>query len=85
VAAVSAQTTEREALRARMEARMTQGKPFTYGDLWIGLRADTCDVSRVADQCIQRWRKRDWIAFTRQGGKVIWSLTDAGKEAIANG
>jgi hypothetical protein len=78
------ESTERESLRAKIEARMSRGDPFTYGDLYINLDSATCDVSRVADQCIQRWRKRGWVAFTREGGRVVWSLTDAGKAALAN-
>lgn len=42
------------------------------------------DVSRIADQCIQRWRRKGWIAFSRKKGTPVWSLTEDGKKALGS-
>lgn len=66
-----------------IEARMANGKPFTYGEL-MGLTAGGHDPSRVADRAIQRWRKRGWISYERVGRSVVWTFTDAGRAALAS-
>lgn len=62
----------------KIRARMGNGEPFTYGELWLpyGIEA-----FRIADREIQRWRKKGFISFTREGRNVVWRLTDAGHAA----
>lgn len=63
-----------------LEARMSNGEPFTFQELaHLGLQAGI--EWQSVDAAIQRWRKRGWIAFTRQGRNVVWRLTPAGREA----
>lgn len=64
----------------RLTARMSSGKPFTYG----ALAADGLDKKRAADKQIQKWRKKGWIAFTREGGATVWRLTKEGIVATAH-
>ena len=65
----------------KIESRMTTG-PFTYGELCVEL-GDLQDQGRLADKTIQKWRRRGWIAFERVKGRVVWSLTDLGREQAA--
>lgn len=68
-------------------ARMASGAPFTYGDLHYPLPkkgTDGCETARVADQAIQRWRKKGWISFTRVRGQCVWSLTNLGTTEARN-
>jgi hypothetical protein len=83
--AMNPKLSDREALRMLIEARMASGQPFTYSALWGPLTHPTINVSRLTDQCLQRWRKRGWVAFRREGARVVWSMTDAGRAAVANG
>lgn len=63
----------------RLNARMASGLPFTYG----ALAADGLDKRRAADKQIQKWRKKGWIAFTREAGAIVWRLTADGQVATA--
>lgn len=74
----------RDDYKREIEERMADGRPFTYGDLYLHYWPDI-DVSRIADQCIQRWRRKGWISFKREGGTPVWSLTDAGRLAVSTG
>ncbi|CDP50670.1 hypothetical protein [Devosia sp. DBB001] len=71
---------ELEELRDKMEAKMADGEPFTFSDLHKGF--PDYEAYRLADRLIQQWRKRGWISFVRVGRSTIWSLTDAGRDAI---
>lgn len=71
--------TERETIIAEIERRIFSGEPFTFHELHRG--AD--NAYREADRLIQKHRKKGFIAFMRDGRKVFWSLTDAGKEEKA--
>lgn len=65
-----------------IEKRMASGRDFTVGDLTAPLiqrSANDVDPSKVADKAVQRWRKKGWIAFTREKGVPIWSLTSDGR------
>lgn len=59
-----------------IERSIFDGEPFTFSDL--------CAVApsqhRLADQLIQKYRKRGLISFARIGRDSVWSLTDAGRE-----
>lgn len=68
--------------KAAIETRMSNGEPFTFLDL-SALSHDHGYDWREADRAIQRWRKRGWIGFVRKGRNCIWSLTDAGRAALA--
>lgn len=62
-----------------IEKRMKSGKPFTFASLHTNLP----EVGyRMADRTIQKWRRKGWISFARNGRDTIWSLTDAGRAAI---
>lgn len=62
-----------------VEIRMLSGEPFTFGHL--------CDAypdgnhGRTIDGSIQKFRKKGFIAFVRQGRQVVWTATEAGKAA----
>lgn len=64
-----------------IEKRMASGQPFTYGELCALTPSD--EGGRLADRTIQKWRKKGWIAFTREGRNTVWRLTGAGLEAAA--
>lgn len=69
--------------RRLIEARMASGASFRFGDLWRDKRLDPkADPFREADKAIQRWRKRGWIEFQRDGRDTIWTLTEAGNAAV---
>lgn len=57
-----------------LDRRMSDGSPFTYGELCTLVRASHDD--RAVDHRIQLWRKRGWIAYQRQGRDTVWRLTD---------
>ena len=67
--------------RSELEKRMLSGQPFTYGELSRqfapGQGARGPDASRIVDHTIQRLRRKGLIAFTREGGKVMWRATEA--------
>lgn len=69
--------------RSELEKRMLSGQPFTYGELsrqfapGQGARGRGPDASRIVDHTIQRLRRKGLIAFTREGGKVLWRATGA--------
>jgi DNA-binding transcriptional regulator PaaX len=65
-----------------IEARMATGQPFTYGSL-CRTAGQPQDPDRAVDKAIQKWRRKGWIALTREGRQVVWSLTDAGRVAVA--
>lgn len=82
----------RDEIIAAIEARMGDGRAFSFADLseiarrlagWGDL-PDGKPTWRLADNAIQRWRKRGWISFVRFGRETVWSLTDAGREALAS-
>jgi hypothetical protein len=63
-----------------IEKRMLSGEPFTYGELSReftpgGVEAHN-DASRLVDRTIQKLRRKGLIAFTREGGKVVWRATN---------
>lgn len=62
-------------IKAKIEARMLNGQPFTYGDLCAELKTAGRDLDRKIDQMIQKLRKKGKIAFTREGGRVVWKAT----------
>lgn len=66
----------------KIEARMANGEPFRFRDLHSLANSMGADW-RIADRAIQRWRKRGWISFVRVGRDSIWSLTEAGRSALA--
>lgn len=73
-------------IAAAVEKRMSSGSPFTVGELWTPFaqhRSPTLNPYLLAHKEVQRWRKRGWIAFRRNGREVIWTLTDAGRAALS--
>lgn len=38
-----------------------------------------------ADRIRQKWRKKGWASFTRDGQFTIWTLTEEGRKALAKG
>lgn len=70
----------KEAARQAAVTRMLNGEPFTYAG--IGAVVSSCGAhegrDRIADRTIQRWRRKGWIAFTREGRSVVWRLTELG-------
>lgn len=64
----------------KIEARMANGEPFSFHQLWVPLCGGDSNhpAYRLADRTIQRWRRKGWIAFVRIGRDTVWSLTDAG-------
>lgn len=66
--------TEHEALIVRLERRILSGEPFTF----YGLHGGLDDAARQADRLIQKYRKKGFIAFEREGREAVWSLTEAG-------
>ena len=62
-------------------AYIFSGEPFTYADL-CGVNLLTGGdegKDRVADKSIQKWRRKGYIAFTREGRNVVWRLTPNGE------
>lgn len=66
---------------SEIEKRMSDGSSFTYSQLSALAGGWGFDEGkhRLADKAIQRWRKKGWIAFTREGRLLIWNLTDEGR------
>ncbi len=64
------------------ERRMATGEPFTFGELYRTVKWNG-NGYREADRCIQRWRKKGWISFTRKGRDCVWSLTENGRVETA--
>lgn len=62
-------------IKQKIEARMLNGQPFTYGDLCAELKTAGRDVDRKIDQTIQKLRKKGRIAFQRINGRVVWAAT----------
>jgi len=68
-----------------IEARMLSGEPFSYGGLceWRAERDEGAiktrmpDHDRLIDRTIQKLRRKGLIAFTREGGKIVWRPTEA--------
>jgi hypothetical protein len=50
-----------------LEARITGGEPFTYGDLCVVAGGD---VDRLVDKTIQKWRRRGWIYMDGRIGRA---------------
>ena len=50
----------------RLEQRMLSGEPFTYGERC----KDFAD--RFVDKTIQKLRRKQLIAFERQGNRTVW-------------
>lgn len=67
-----------------IEARMANGRPFTYAELCVlaRLHGNHENRSRLCDKTVQRWRRRGLISFTREGRSAVWRLTDAGRVAL---
>ena len=66
-----------EEYQQAIERRMSNGKPFTYGELCrLGPRP-VGEGGRTADKIIQKWRRKGWIVFTREGRNTVWRLTEA--------
>jgi hypothetical protein len=62
----------------KLEQCILSGEPFTYGGLCA--LTENNDAAREADKLIQKWRRKGWIAFTREGRSVVWRLTKEGKK-----
>lgn len=59
-------------IKQKIETRMLNGQPFTYGDLCAEMRTAGRDVDRKIDQTIQKLRKKGKISYSRVGGRVVW-------------
>ncbi|WP_371346522.1 hypothetical protein [Ancylobacter sp. IITR112] len=66
--------TEHDNLITRLERRIFNGEPFTFS----GLHGNHDAAYRPADRLIQKYRKKGFIAFEREGREAVWSLTEAG-------
>ncbi len=66
--------------RAKMEARMKSGEPFTFTQVFWTCGDSNGPGYREADRLIQRWRKDGLIELKRVGRQTIWSLTKRGRE-----
>lgn len=78
------------AVEAAMIARAVQGEPYSYGEMsGIEMRQDGARErskhkwGREADKIMQRWRRNGWATYIRIGRDTVWSLTDAGRAALA--
>lgn len=61
---------------------MSDGEPFTYGDLSAINAASGGDEGkdRLADKTIQKWRRNGWIEMHgRRGRAPLWRLTGLGR------
>lgn len=65
---------------AALNGRAFQG-PWTYAEM----RAIAGTYGGIVDKIHQRWRKNGWATFTRHGRNIFWTLTDAGRKALADG
>ncbi|AFU87567.1 hypothetical protein CcrKarma_gp050 [Caulobacter virus Karma] len=61
-------------------ARIESGEPFTYAGLSAVNDAAGGNEARdrLADRTIQKYRRKGWITFTREGRYVVWRPTPAG-------
>lgn len=59
----------------KLEERMLSGEPFTYGALCLEFKTAGREFDRKIDATIQRLRRKGKIAFTREGGAVVWRRT----------
>ena len=66
---------EMEQYQQAIECRMSSGEPFTYGELCRIQPRPFGEDGRTADKTIQKWRRKGWIAFTREGRSTVWRLT----------
>lgn len=72
----------RQAALRRIEDRMMSGDPFTLSDLNAGLTDSAFGadrLERLADHTVQKWRKDGLIVSHREGRRILWQLTDAGR------
>jgi len=74
--------TEREDFKAKIQARMLNGEPFTYGELCAENRTEDASLYRaiggctLIDQTIQKLRKSGKITGERKGRTFIWRATE---------
>lgn len=74
--------TEREDLKAKIQARMLNGETFTYSGLCDRYRAEDSSLYRrtggctLIDQTIQKLRKAGKITGERKGRTFIWRATN---------
>lgn len=80
------------AVEAAMIARALHPDPYTYSEMAaIEMRQDGAHArpkhkhGREADKIMQRWRRKGLATFARIGRETLWSLTDAGRAALAEG
>uniref|UniRef100_A0AB74UM61 Uncharacterized protein n=1 Tax=Caulobacter phage BL57 TaxID=3348355 RepID=A0AB74UM61_9VIRU len=61
-------------------AQIESGEPFTYHTLSVVNDAAGGNEARdrLADRTIQKYRRKGWITFTREGRYVVWRPTPAG-------
>lgn len=59
--------------------RMLENVEFQFATLHTGLPEE---AYRMADKTLQQCRKHGFASFRKDGRKFIWSLTDAGREAL---
>lgn len=78
------QSKKEEATKAILD-RVATGVSFTYAQLHEIVDALGANEARdrIADRTIQSWRRKGFIAFTREGRSVIWNLTEAGHAQVA--
>jgi hypothetical protein len=75
-------TDTRAAAEAAMKVRMLSGEPWTYGELGsVAIRAG--GIERDADRYMQKWRRKGWASFWRDGRRTVWSVTDLGRTVHA--
>lgn len=65
-------------------------EPLEFNSLWpiassaMGFARNIYSPGyRFTDGWLQRQRRKDYIEFKREGRQVYWSLTPAGREALA--
>lgn len=68
-----------QSVETSIYTRMATLKTFTFAELHLGLPDE---AYRTADRLLQKFRKRGWATFTRDGRNCVWSLTDAGREYL---
>lgn len=63
-------------LLSDIERHMMAHETFRYGDMCRLFNAVPHSRDREIDGTIQRWKKRGWITFKREGKNVVWRKTN---------
>lgn len=73
------------AVAAAVSWALKQTAPWTVDDMWRAIPPGPhlWSAADEADRIRQKWRRKGWATFSRDGRFTDWSLTEAGRTALA--